>query len=60
MKVMVFQWPKGADPFNRLPFGPQPRSGAIFVLARVSSIARQASEAPPRGEKTSREGSMLA
>jgi hypothetical protein len=25
MKVMVFQWPKGADAWRRCPQGPQPR-----------------------------------
>jgi hypothetical protein len=47
MKVMVFQWPKGADASRRCPLGPQPRSGAMLVLIQVSSM------------KTKREVSIL-
>ncbi len=47
MKVMVFQWPKGADASRRRPLGPQPRAGAMLVLTQVSSI------------KTRREASIL-
>src|SRR5215471_11403032 len=38
MKVMVFQWPKGAAAMRRWPLGPQPRNGAMLVLIHVSSI----------------------
>src|SRR6202167_1297064 len=37
-KVRVRQRPCGAKPCNRLPFGPQPRSGAMLVLIQVSSM----------------------
>jgi cell division protein FtsZ len=44
MKVMVFQWPKGAEAWRRSPLGPQPRSGASFDeslegIVRVSVVA---------------------
>src|ERR1700734_2125082 len=48
IKVIVFQWPCGALATSLRPFGPQPRSGVIFVLIHVSSM------------KTRRDGSMLA
>ena len=35
---MVRQCPYGAKPVRRLPFGPQPLSGAMFVLIQVSSM----------------------
>src|ERR1700682_2863707 len=48
IKVIVFQWPCGALATSLRPFGPQPRSGVIFVLLHVSSM------------KTRRAGSMAA
>jgi hypothetical protein len=46
--AMVFQSPCGALATSLQPFGPQPRSGDLFVLTQVSSM------------KTRRAGSMLA
>src|SRR5258708_34554443 len=38
IKVIVFQWPCGALATSLRPFGPQPRSGVIFVLIHVSFV----------------------
>src|SRR5271169_6365427 len=35
IKVIVFQWPCGALATSVRPFGPQPRSGALFVLTKA-------------------------
>jgi hypothetical protein len=34
----VRQWPCGAKPRRRVPFGTHPRSGAMLVLIQVSSM----------------------
>jgi len=38
MKVMVFQWPKGAWTISLWPHAAQPRKGAMLVLAQVPSM----------------------
>src|SRR5258707_6603056 len=62
IKVIVFQWPCGALATSLRPFGPQPRSGVIFVLIHVSFVLIHVSFVliHVSSMKTRRDGSMLA
>jgi len=62
IKVIVFQWPCGALATSLRPFGPQPRSGVLFVLTQVSFVLTQVSFVLTQvsSMKTRRAGLMLA